>query len=113
MFTVTGDTPKNPLQRMGWPDGTPMNSNWLYVMGNGYLKTGWFGGVKADGSVSGWNPATGEEVPRQSSAVTANAAAAAVAYAVTSGTINLIEATRGGVVDISGVTHVNAQGKKT
>ena len=23
VFTVTGDTPKNPLQRMGWPDGTP------------------------------------------------------------------------------------------
>ncbi|MFO0675585.1 MAG: hypothetical protein U0169_03565 [Polyangiaceae bacterium] len=113
VFTVSGDTPKNPLQRMGWPDGTPMNSNWLYVMGNGYLKTGWFGGVQADGSVNGWNPATGEEVPRQASTTTAHAASAAVYYAVTSGQGDIVSASRGDVSNIAGVTHVNPQGKST
>src|SRR5262249_47290650 len=44
ILTVHGDTPKDPLTASGWPDGTPGNANWLYVLGNGYLKTGWFGG---------------------------------------------------------------------
>src|SRR6185436_8502354 len=85
VFTVSGDTPKNPLQRMGWPDGTPNNSNWLYVMGNGYLKTGWFGGVKADGSTPGFDPTTGNEVAGQSANTTSAAAGAAAAYAVAKG----------------------------
>ena len=111
VFTVSGDTPKNPLQRMGWPDGTPQNSNWVYVMGNGYLKTGWHGGVKADGKVAGWDPATGAEVPVQSSTVTANAAAAAAYYAVTCGMGDVVNATRGSVAQISGVTFKNPLGK--
>ncbi|MCC6553610.1 MAG: hypothetical protein IT372_11400 [Polyangiaceae bacterium] len=82
VITVHGDTPKDPRNRAGWPDGTPSNSNWLYVMGNGYLKTGWFGGVKANGSVSGFDPATGDEVAGQQSNATSNAAGAAVAFAV-------------------------------
>jgi hypothetical protein len=111
VFTVSGDTPKNPLQRMGWPDGTPQNSNWVYVMGNGYLKTGWFGGVKADGKVAGWDPATGAEVPGQASTVTANAAAAAAYFAVTCGMGDIIAATRGSVPQIGGVTFKNPLGR--
>ena len=40
------ESPKMSTFRPGelWPDGTPNNTNWLYVMGNGQLKTGWFGG---------------------------------------------------------------------
>ena len=34
-MTIHGDTPKNPLDRGGWPDGTPDNSNWMYVLGAG------------------------------------------------------------------------------
>ena len=113
VFTVTGDTAKTPLNRNGWPDGTPNNSNWIYVMGNGYLKTGWFGGIKADGSVSGWDPATGAEVPKQQSSVTANAAAAAVFFATTSGMGDTVTATRGSVSNISGVTFKNQIGKST
>jgi hypothetical protein len=71
--------------RAAWPDATPGNSNWLYVMGNGYLKTGWFGGVKSDGSTAGFDPTTGKEVPGQSSDATSAAAGAAVAYAVARG----------------------------
>src|SRR6185436_18849281 len=51
VFTVHGDTPHTPLQGDAWPDATPGDSNWIYVMGNGYLRTGWFGGVNANGTV--------------------------------------------------------------
>ena len=91
VITIHGDTPKDPLQRSGWPDGTPDNSNWLYVFGNGYVKTGWFGGVGAGGAVSGYNPATGADVPGQSSAATATAAAAAAAYAVAKGDLRRVQ----------------------
>jgi hypothetical protein len=85
VVSIHGDTPKNPLQRNNWPDGTPENSNWLYVLSAGQLKTGWFGGVRRDGTVNGWNPTTGVDTAGMASATTANAAAAAVAYAVAKG----------------------------
>jgi hypothetical protein len=84
VLTIHGDTPKNPRDRGGWPDGTPGDSNWIYVLGNGYLKTGWFGGVKADGSVMTFDPKTGADVAG-SSASTSAAAGAAVAYAIAKG----------------------------
>jgi hypothetical protein len=91
IFTVHGDTPHTPLQRDAWPDATPGNSNWLYVMGNGYLKNGWFGGVRADGTVDGFNPTTGENMPGQPAANTSNAAGAAVAYAVAKGNLTKVK----------------------
>lgn len=91
ILTVHGDTPKDPRNRGGWPDGTPNNSNWLYVMGNGYLKTGWFGGVKANGNVSGFDPTSGAEVPGQQSNATSAPAGAAVAYAVAKGDMKRVE----------------------
>ncbi|MDI3283697.1 hypothetical protein [Polyangium sp. 15x6] len=91
VMTVHGDTPKNPRDRGGWPDGTPNNSNWLYVMGNGYTKTGWFGGVRADGSTDGFDPTTGENVPGQQSNATSAAAGAAVAFAVAKGDMRRVQ----------------------
>lgn len=91
ILTVHGDTPKTPLQRGGWPDGTPGNSNWLYVMGNGYLKTGWFGGVKANGDVDGFDPKTGNNVAGQQANATSAAAGAAVAYAVAKGDMKRVQ----------------------
>ena len=91
VMTVHGDTPKNPRDRGGWPDGTPNNSNWLYVMGNGHLKTGWFGGVRADGSTDGFDPTTGDNVPNQQSNATSAAAGAAVAYAVAKGDMRRVQ----------------------
>jgi len=91
VLTVHGDTPKTPLDREAWQDGTPDNSNWLYVMGNGYLKTGWFGGVKANGSTAGFDPTTGNEVPNQPSSMTSASAGAAVAYAVAKGDMNRVK----------------------
>jgi hypothetical protein len=83
VLTIHGDTPKDPLNRNAWPDGTPGNSNWLYVYGAGYLKTGWFGGVRADGSVDGFDPKTGKD--QNGMAGTTNAANAAVLYAISQG----------------------------
>jgi len=91
VMTVHGDTPKNPRDRGGWPDGTPNNSNWLYVMGNGHLKTGWFGGVNADGSTDGFDPTTGNNVPNQQSNATSAPAGAAVAYAVAKGDMRRVQ----------------------
>lgn len=91
VLTVHGDTPKNPRDRGGWPDGTPANSNWLYVMGNGYIKTGWFGGVKANGDVAGFDETTGNEVNGRPANATSAAAGAAVAFAVAKGDMNRVK----------------------
>lgn len=84
VVSIHGDTPKNPLRRAGWPDGTPGDSNWTYVLGAGHLRTGWFGGIRRDGSVAGFDPTSGEE-RMGASAATANAAAAAITFAVARG----------------------------
>lgn len=84
VISVHGDTPKNSLQRDGWPDGTPGDSNWTYVLGAGHLRTGWFGGIRRNGSTMGFDPTTGED-DDVSSGSTANAAAAAITYAVARG----------------------------
>jgi hypothetical protein len=85
VMTIHGDTPKDPFTASGWPDGTPNNANWLYVMGNGWLKTGWFGGVKPDGSSDGFDPSTGAVIAGQASNVTSAPAGAAVLYAIARG----------------------------
>ncbi len=90
MIMVLGDTPKNPLVRAGWPDGTPGASNWTYVVAKGYLKHGWFGGVHTDGSVSGFDPATGADVPNVTNAMS-TMAAAAITYAGTGGDAKYIK----------------------
>jgi hypothetical protein len=106
VITVHGDTPKTPLDRSGWPDGTPNNSNWIYVMGNGYLKTGWFGGVKANGSTAGFDPTTGAEVPNQQANATSAAAGAAVAFAVAKGDMKRVQEFYTGPA-IDGIVNIN------
>jgi hypothetical protein len=103
----SGDTHKNPFNRGGWPDGTPNNSNWIYVFGNGYLKTGWFGGFLTANSQtqSGFDPATGNTNTAASS-TTSNAAAAAVLFAVAKGDMRAVQDFyRGG--DISGMVNLS------
>jgi hypothetical protein len=91
VMTVHGDTPKTPLNRGGWPDGTPGNSNWMYVFGNGYLKTGWFGRVTTGNQAITFDPVTGNDAPGQPTSSTSNAAAAAVAYAVAKGDMRRVQ----------------------
>jgi hypothetical protein len=101
VISIHGDTPKNPLDRNAWPDGTPGNSNWVYVSGNGLLKTGWHGGIDRNGNVAGWDPATGADAPMPSSD-TATAAAAAIAYAVSKGDMRRVRDFYRGA-DITGI----------
>lgn len=59
VFSVSGDTFKAPFARAGWGDGTPQGSNVLYVMGQGHLKSGWFGDMDPATGAAGWDQATG------------------------------------------------------
>jgi hypothetical protein len=83
-FSIAGDTPKQAFTRGGWPDGSPGNSNNIYVFGNGYLKTGWFGDLQP-GAATGWSAETGANVPGKTSVQTENEAVAALLYAVAKG----------------------------
>jgi len=58
VLLVSGDTFKNSFNRAGWPDGTPGNSNLLFVRSNGFLKPGWFGAI-TPGVRTNFDPATG------------------------------------------------------
>jgi hypothetical protein len=85
VITIEGDTPKTPLDRTNWLDDTPANSNWIYVLGSGKLKTGWFGGITPNGTASGFDPTSGASTPNYDGDLQAKAAVAAVAYAVSNG----------------------------
>ena len=106
VITVHGDTPKDPMNNNGWPDGTPNNANWIYVMGNGYVKTGWFGGVRANGSTDGFDPTTGDKVPNQQANATSDAAGAAVAFAVAKGDMKRVQEFYTGP-SIDGIVNIN------
>ena len=91
VFFTWGDTPHTPLQGSNWPDATPQDCNWIYVMDpKGSLQEGWFGSVNMDGSVDGWDPTTGASVPDKPATQTSTAAGAAVAYAVAKGNMNVV-----------------------
>ncbi len=91
VVTWTGDTPKDPNDPNGWGDGTPSNSNWMYVLGNGQLKAGWFGQVHSDGSVATWNPTTGADMAGGTSANMAAPAGGAVLFAVAKGDMRRVQ----------------------
>lgn len=82
VITIKGDTYKNPFNKNGWGDGTPQNSNIVYVYSAGQLFSGWQGditqnavqGVGPDGKLTAYNGAN-----------TAKIALASVAYAVAKG----------------------------
>lgn len=85
VITIEGDTPKTPLDRNGWGDETPAASNWMYVYSGGLIKSGWFGSIAADATVTGFDPATGTDTPEPDASAQAQAAMAAVAYAIANG----------------------------
>jgi hypothetical protein len=80
VITIHGDTTKDPLNKGGWPDGTPGNTNTVYVYSAGHLKSGWFGSVDRNANVKGFdaqgNPA------QYNGANTAKYAMASIAYAI-------------------------------
>ena len=90
VITIDGDTPKTPLDSNNWLDDTPGNANWMYVLGGGSLKTGWFGGIQRDGTTTGFDPATGA-ARAYNGDLQAQAACAAVAYAISRGNLGAVQ----------------------
>lgn len=80
VITICGDTTKNPLNRGGWPDGTPNNSNVVWVYSAGHLKSGWFGGTTRNNVAQGFDPQG--NTATYNGGVTARYAMASVAYAI-------------------------------
>jgi hypothetical protein len=90
ILTVHGDHPHDPLSRSNWPDSTPGGCNWMYVMGNDYLPTGWHGWAKADDTCDGINPSTGMSMAYDPQ-LAAHASSAAVLYAVAGGDMKRVQ----------------------
>ena len=105
-----GDTPKDALVSSVWPDSTIGNHNILYVLGNGWTKSGWFGGVDAGGTLSTWDPPSGSNTTTgMTSAALAGPASAAALFAVARGDLRRVDDFYRGV-DISGVINKDVTG---
>ena len=75
-------------------------------MGNGYTKSGWYGGVRANGNTDGFDPTTGSTIPNQQSTNTSAQAGAAVAYAVAKGDMRRVQDFYTGP-SIEGIVNIN------
>ncbi len=114
VLSISGDTYKTPFVRTAWPDATPDNSNVLYIMGGGRLKTGWFGDVDPaglTGSVTGWDQATGATAGAylNRGPELGASAAAALLFAVAKGDMRKVNAFYSGK-PIDGVVNLNLTG---
>lgn len=101
VITMHGDTPKEPLQNSGWPDGTSRNSNWTYVYSAGHLKSGWFGGYSNAGA-EGFNAQGANTAGAYDPNATARFANASIAYALAKRDERAIQAFANGIT-VSGV----------
>ncbi len=96
VISVQGDTMKTPLVAAGWPDVTPSDSNWIYVVGKGYLRHGWYGGIRTSAdpgsgeAPQGFDPGTGD-ANSSASSTTTQVAAAAVLYAIARGNMTQVD----------------------
>lgn len=79
-ITICGDTTKDPLTRGGWPDGTPSNTNAVYVYSAGNLMSGWFGGIDRNGNAKGFD--TQGNAATYNGTTTAKLAMASIAYSI-------------------------------
>lgn len=107
IMSFHGDTPRDPFTRPNWPDSTPLSSNWIYVLGGGYLRSGWFGGIDRRGVVSGYDPATGTSNGARSNTL-GEPSAATIAYAVAKGDMQRVQEFYRGP-ELSGVVHESQQ----
>ncbi|HEU0031525.1 MAG TPA: hypothetical protein VFQ53_12890 [Kofleriaceae bacterium] len=102
VMTISGDTPKDSRDRNGWPDGTSGNTNIVYVLGGGHLKTGWFGSVDRGGTVKGFDSNGNDAGYNQTS--TAQLATASIAYAIAKRDMRAIAQFANGV-SLTGLTN--------
>jgi hypothetical protein len=80
VITIHGDTTKDPLNKGGWPDGSPGNTNTVYVYSAGHLKSGWWGSIDRNANVKGFD-AQGKPAA-YNGGDTAKYAMASIAYAI-------------------------------
>lgn len=80
VITAVGDTYKTPFDRNGWNDGTPNNSNLVYVYGQGHIHTGWHGNIPQGGGVQMINQ--DGSLSAYNGAQAARLATASIAYAI-------------------------------
>lgn len=100
IITICGDTPKDPTQRVNWPDGPPGNTNIVYVYSAGNLNTGWFGSIDRNSTVKGFDE---KGLPAAYNGTnTAKLATASIAYAIAKRDDRAISAFANGIT-ISGV----------
>ncbi len=95
VITITGDTPKNALTRSNWPDNSVGGANLMMVYSAGHLKSGWFGSMNTDNSLTGFG-ADGNAAT-YNAANTSKYALASVAYAVAKGDERAISAFSNGI----------------
>lgn len=95
LMSFSGDTYKSPVQRGGWPDGTPMNSNLCIMYSAGHLLPGWFGSVDRNSKVMGVD-ATGAPVAYNGASM-AKFGLASMAYAIAKRDDRAIQNFTGGV----------------
>lgn len=100
VITMKGDTFKSPTNKAGWGDGTPQNTNLVYVYSAGQLLSGWFGDISATGAVQGVG-ADGK-LTTYNGTNTAKYALASVLYATAIGDDRAIQNLAGGV-QVSGI----------
>lgn len=96
VFITYGDTPHSPSDDSAWPDATPSDCNWVYVMDpKGYINDGWYGGVTSQQSnnntlVNGFNTVDGTIMPGQSATLTSTVTGALASYCVAKGDWNTV-----------------------
>jgi hypothetical protein len=107
-----GDTTKDAFTPGGWPDGTNSNSNVMWVLGNGWVKAGWFGEDNGGQTLVTWDPTTGANMPTggMTSGALAAPASAAVLFAVAKGDMRRVSDFYRGAA-ITGITNANLLGK--
>lgn len=115
VFSASGDTFKQPFNRDNWGDGTPGGANILYVMGAGFIKTGWFGSLDDGNTVRGWDIATGNLLDNGTQGYQAirgnlgGAAAAAALFAVAKADMRRVKDFYSGP-DITAIVNLNVTG---
>lgn len=113
VFSISGDTFKQPFDRNNWNDGTPGGANLLYLMGAGHVKTGWFGELVDENTARAWDITTGNtDAAANFQQVRGNlgrAAGAATLFAVAKADMRRVRDFYNGP-DISGIVNLNVTG---
>jgi len=94
VIAIIGDTYKNPFNRTGWGDGTPANSNLLFLRSNGFITPGWFGRIDSETAITNFDPRDGTLSPIMGTGVDPAATAAANAaafYAISRGSLPITQ----------------------